>query len=283
MQAAGPSTDVRDERTASAGLDDGAQARNGTGKPGQVSETAPKALALALAPAPTGPATTSLDRQRARRLVTAAEAIRKHPFEGLDLANGNGRAALAREAIRDHQQGTEACQLEAFEQALALANDRTSLAFYAQDGWLDAVRAGLEALLEFLDEERELARYLVVHSAQAGDAVQNRRSEVIESIAKLLDDERAPARGYPPPLAAQAVACGVVGVLSERLSQSNPGPLVELTAPLMSFTVLPFLGISAARRELARPRLGGSAADDDAILDPIRVRGAARTTVLSRR
>jgi DNA-binding MarR family transcriptional regulator len=143
--------------------------------------------------------------------------------------------------------------LEAFEQALALAAERASAAFQAQEGWVDGVRAGLVALLEFFDEEPKLARYLVVHSVQAGGAVLQRRREVLDLLAQLLDDERAPARGYPPPLTAQAVASGVLGVLHERLSQTDPGALVELAGPLMSFTVLPFLGLRAARRELARP------------------------------
>jgi DNA-binding MarR family transcriptional regulator len=249
------------------------------GKPGKTPgrfveprRTAPK-LSLAVAPTPTESApATSLDRQRARRLVAAAEAIRKFPFAGVGLPESNGRAALARDAIQDHRRGSGACQLEAFEQALALAAERTSLAFCARDGWVDAVRAGLLALLEFCDEEPELARYLVVHSAQAGSAVLERRRQVIEGIAKLLDDERAPARGYPPPLMAQAVANGVLGVLGERLSQSHAGALVELAAPLMSFTVLPFLGVKAARRELAAAQGRTCTSDETADLDLIKDR-----------
>jgi DNA-binding MarR family transcriptional regulator len=186
-----------------------------------------------------------------RQLVAVTEALRSRPFEESSVAGANGRAALAREAVADHLQGSEACQLEAFEQALALATERASLAFQTQEGWLDAVRAGLLALLQFFDEEPELARYLLVHSAQAGPAVLPRRSEVLDRIALVLDDERAPARGYPPPLTAQAVASGVLGVLHEHVSSSRPGRLVELAGPLMSFMVLPFLGIRAARRELA--------------------------------
>jgi DNA-binding MarR family transcriptional regulator len=279
MRAAPQSTDVHATSTARARPDRKAQPANGRAKdPGRLATPRRSAPTLALAPAPAGAAATSLDRQRARRLVTAAEAVRRFPaeavrrfpFEGLDLANSNGRAALASEAIQDHQQGGEACQLEAFEQALALATERASLAFYAQEGWIDAVRAGLVALLEFCDEEPDLSRYLVVRSAQASGAVLERRREVIEKIAKLLDDERAPARGYPPPLTAQAVASGVLGVLSERLSRADGAPLVELAAPLMSFTVLPFLGVSAAHRELARPRVGSPPADDGAVLDPLK-------------
>jgi DNA-binding IclR family transcriptional regulator len=171
----------------------------------------------------------------------------------LGFPDGNGRVAVARGAIADHLQGSEACQLQAFEQALALAAEAASVAFQMQEGWLDGVRAGLVALLEFFDGEPALASYLVVHSAQAGAQVLERRREVLERIALLLNDERAPARGYPPPLTAQAVAGGVLGVLHERLSQRHAGPLVELAGPLMSFMVLPFLGVNAARRELARP------------------------------
>jgi len=270
MQAAGSSTDVLKERTAR----ERAQSNGKQGKnPGRLPRPRQSAPSLALAPESSEPGPARLDRQRARRLVTAAEAVRKFPFEGLGLTETNGRAALAREAIEDHQQGSEACQLEAFEQALALAGRAGELAFYAQEGWVDAVRAGLGALLEFLDEEPELARYLVVHSAVASGAVLERRREVIEEIAKLLDDERAPARGYPPPLTAQAVASGALGVLSERLAERHPAPLVELAGPLMSFIVLPFLGVSAARRQLARPRVGGPAKDDGAALDALKAPG----------
>jgi DNA-binding MarR family transcriptional regulator len=196
---------------------------------------------VGLVPGSSGPDLSRIDRQRARRLAATAEAIRGRDAE------------------------SEAGRLDAFEQALALATERASVAFCAHDGWLDGVRAGLVSLLEFFDDEPELARYLVVHSARAGDAVLARRREVLDRIAVLLDDERAPARGYPPPLTAQAVASGVLGVLSERLSQSHPGVLVELVGPLMSFTVLPFLGASAARRELARVR--GAAAGPADVAD----------------
>jgi DNA-binding MarR family transcriptional regulator len=160
-------------------------------------------------------------------------------------------------------------ELEAFEQALAPAVERTNVAFRAQEGWVDGVRAGLVALLEFFDEEPKLARYLVVHSAQAGEAVLERRREVLDRIAVLLDHECAPARSYPPPLTAQAVASGVLGVLHDRLSRPHPGPVVELAGPLMSFTVLPFLGLRAARRELASARDGG-ASNDTADLDVLK-------------
>jgi DNA-binding MarR family transcriptional regulator len=170
------------------------------------------------------------------------------------------------EASVEHVERHEGVQLEAFELALGLAAERAGAAFRAQEGWVDGVRAGLAALLELFDEEPSLARYLVLSSAAAGPAVLARRREALDQLAVLLDDERAPARSYPPPLTAHAVASGVLGVLQAQMSRPEPGALVDLTAQLMSFTVLPFLGVRAARRELDRPAgmpasVGGSSVE----------------------
>ena len=208
-----------------------------------------------------------IEPRDARLLVTAAEAVRVFPFAGLSAVPVNGRGGVSRDAFEDHLEGREACLLEAFEQALALAAERASAAYEAQEGWLDRVRAGLLALLEFFDEEPALARFLVVHSAQAGPAVQARRGEVLDRLAPIIDDERATARGYPPPLTAQAVVSGVLGVLQGRLSKPNPGALVKLTGPLMSFVVLPFLGVRVARSELSRPLGASSAAGRSVAVD----------------
>jgi DNA-binding MarR family transcriptional regulator len=211
-----------------------------------------------------------IELQRARKLVTAAEAVREFPFEGMSDAGVNGHAGVSRQAFDDHLEGREACLLAAFDQTLALAGDRASAAYDAEEGWVDGIRVALVALLEFFDEQPVLARYCVVGSAQAGPGVLARRSEVLDRLALVLDDERAPARGYPPPLTAEAVVSGVLGVLQGRLCKPNPGVLVELSNPLMSFVVLPFLGARAARRELRRPVEATSAVERSVPLDLLR-------------
>jgi DNA-binding MarR family transcriptional regulator len=161
--------------------------------------------------------------------------------------------AVSSEVPADHLDELEGAELGTFERALALAAEVVVAGFRAQEGWVDGLRAGLLALLEFFDEEPVLARYLVVDSAAAGPGVLARRREVLDRVALLLDDECAPARVFPPPLTAHAVASGVLGVLCARLSEPEPGVLAELVGPLMSFMLLPFVGVRAARRELRRP------------------------------
>ena len=183
-----------------------------------------------------------LELQHARKLVTAAEAVRQFPFAGLSDGGVNGRTVISRETLEANLQGREACLLAAFESVLALAAECATAAFQAQEGWLDRVRAGLLALLAFFDEEPELARFLVVHSAQAGPAVLARRGEVLDRLAGVLDDEHAPARRDAQPFAAQDAVSGVLGVVHGRLSTPNPGPLIGLAGPLTSLIELPLRG-----------------------------------------
>jgi len=199
------------------------------------------------------PPASVIELQRARKLITAAEAVREFPFAELSTSGVNGRGGVSPKAFDERLEGREACLLAAFEQVLALAARRVSAAYVAQDGWIDRTRAGLLALLEFFDQEPALARYCVVGSVHAGPAVLARRGEVLDRLALVLDYECAPARGYPQPLTAEAVVSGVLGVLRGRLRKRDPGVLVALAGPLMSFIVLPFLGVRAARRELSRP------------------------------
>jgi DNA-binding MarR family transcriptional regulator len=194
-----------------------------------------------------------MEPQHVRLLVTAAEGVRVFPFAGLSTADVNGGPGVSHRAFEEHLAGREACLLEAFEQASALAGARASAAFEAQEAWLDRVRAGLRSLLEFFDEEPELARFLVVHSAQAGPVVLARRGEVLDALAAVLDAERAPARAYPPSLTGEALVSGVLGTLHGRLSRERTGKLARLTPALMSFLAAPFLGAHVAREELSRP------------------------------
>jgi DNA-binding MarR family transcriptional regulator len=228
-------------------------------------------LALVLSPAErlagaAGAARAPLDRLgHARRLVAAAQALREFPFEGLIRAAASGHAGLSRESFEDQVAVCEAAQLEAFEQALALAGERAGAAFEEQEGWPDRVRAALLALLEFFDSEPVLARYLVVGSALAGPAVLERRGEVLDALAGVLDDELAAADADPGPLMAQAALSGVLGVVHRRLSPSNPGPLIGLVGPLTSFIELPFLGAGPAPKSnglvALPPDLAGSLDD----------------------
>ena len=192
------------------------------------------------------------DARRARLLATTVRLVCAGGLQSVSVEDIVAAARVPEALFYELFVDRDAVVLAAVEDALARAGERARLAFEAEGGWLEGVRSGLCALLEFFDEQPLLARLLVVHSSEAL-MLGARRGEVLERLALVLDEERAPARRYPPSLAAEGLVSGVLGVLHGRLVKRDPGALVELSGQLMSMIVLPYLGARAARRELSRP------------------------------
>ncbi len=214
---------------------------------GPRSAPARAALRIAPAPRPTG----ELAAQRTRIL---SALVRLVCSDGLAAASVERVVALARvstDSFYELFEDRDACVLAAFEQGVELAGARAGEAMRAADGWRESMRAGLRALLQLFDEEPDLARLCLVHSAEAGSPLRAPRQKALAALAAAVDGEREPARGYPPRLTAEAVVNGVLGILHGQLLQQEPQALIELLNPLMSFIVLPYLGARAAHRELA--------------------------------
>ncbi len=162
------------------------------------------------------------------------------------------RAGVSRKTLYGLFEGRGGCLLAAIEHALALAGERASAAYDPNERWVDRVRAGLYTSLQFFDEEPKLARLCLVHSGAAGPAALARRLEVLDQLARVVDEGRHCARRQPPPRTAEIVVGGMFAVIHARLLQPDSGALVELVNPLMSMVAWLYLGGAAARRELSR-------------------------------
>jgi AcrR family transcriptional regulator/DNA-binding MarR family transcriptional regulator len=145
------------------------------------------------------------------------------------------------------------CLLQALEEAVALAGERASAAYEAEACWVDRVRAGLLACLRFFDESPELAQLCVVQALAGGPAILRRRAEVLDQLARLIEEGREDCRREPSPLTAQCVVHGALGVIHARLVRPGSGMLCELVNPIMSIIVLPYLGDRAAHQQLSCP------------------------------
>jgi len=160
----------------------------------------------------------------------------------------------------------EGCFLAAFDEGVARLSAIVAEAVAAvgrDGGWLQRVRAGLVALLGFLDDEPGWGRLLIVEApTMAGAGVPERRRRLFGVLSELLSEgcEQEIPGAEPAPslrLKGELVVGGVFSVVHARMiegdgraSEGDGGPLVELAPSLMSFVVVSYLGHAAASSEL---------------------------------
>lgn len=193
--------------------------------------------------------------QRSRMLSSAVQVLFEHGYGEMSVARITGRAGVSRRTFYDLFQDREDCFLAAFQDTAAHAREVMLTAYRAERGWQAQTRAGLLALLLFLDREPAVRSLLVVDALKAGPRVLQARAELLSQLSRALQQSGASAGsgGALPPLTGEGVIGAVLGVIHTRLLAKRPGRMVDLLNPLMGVIVLPYLGAGAAQVELSRP------------------------------
>jgi AcrR family transcriptional regulator len=213
--------------------------------------------------------------QRSRMLTSAVAVISEHGYGQMTVARIAGGARVSRRTFYDLFEDREDCFLAVFDDAVAHASAVALAAYRSKRGWRRQVRAGLGALLGFLDEQPGLGTLLVVDALKAGPRVQARRAEVLHGLAEAIQrGSRTGSARELPPLTGEGVVGAVLGVVHTRLLAERPGRMVELLNPLMAMIVLPCHGPAAAQKELEHPATGtpatrGSARATERASDPL--------------
>ena len=209
--------------------------------------------------------------QRTRILTAMVTAACEHGLETVTVAHVVAQAGVSRKTFYEFFDDYGDCLLEALERVVTLIAQRTQVACETERNWLDRTRVALQIILEFFDDDPALARLCIVESAVAGPAVIARRRELLDLLTRFVDEGRKVTRRTPPPLAAEGAVGGAFEVIHARLLKPDRGPLVELLGQLMSFIVLPYLGVAAAQRELHRPPVATaySAREPEDVREPV--------------
>ncbi|HEY5286668.1 MAG TPA: TetR family transcriptional regulator [Solirubrobacteraceae bacterium] len=193
--------------------------------------------------------------QRARLLAAMIDVCAERGVAEVTVAHVVERAGVSRRTFYEIYSDREECFLEALDEGLARAS-RCVLDGYDETArWVDRMRGALTALLAFMDAEHATGRLLVVESLAAGDSAVSRRRAAVERMIAFVDEanvELEPDKRTPS-LTAEGVVGGVLSILHSRLLAESPDPFLELTSPLASMIVLPYLGSAAARKELSKP------------------------------
>jgi AcrR family transcriptional regulator/DNA-binding MarR family transcriptional regulator len=233
------------------------------------------------------------DLQRMRILSATFDAACDRGVGNVTVAHVVERSGVSRRTFYEHFSDREDCFLVAFDEALKYASERVLPAYRSESCWRERIRAGLVALLSFIDEEPVIGRFLICESLAGRPDMLKRRAGVLARVTSAIEEGSVGAKvGFTsPPLTGEAIVGGVLAVIQRRLMEIEPdansarggqhsiegaltgipkghttGSLVELANPLMSMIVLPYLGQSAARRELERAAPAGGGPRDGVLL-----------------
>jgi AcrR family transcriptional regulator/DNA-binding MarR family transcriptional regulator len=211
--------------------------------------------------------------QRQRLLAGMAVVAAERGAANASVAHVVRRAGVSRRTFYELFADREACFLAAFDQAVAQATASVVPAYESQTRWRERIRAGLAALLGFLDAEPLMGRLAVVEALGAGPLALEHRARVLAALIAAVDGGREEVRATssrrePPPLTAEGVVGAVFAVIHARIVQSpihqspirptrpvhpERGSLIDLVGQLMGVIVLPYAGPAAAQKELHRP------------------------------
>jgi AcrR family transcriptional regulator len=225
-------------------------------------------------PGPRGGGVYVSELQRVRLLDATFAVVAEDGYKRMTARRVSGRAGVSNKTFYDLFTDREDCFLAAFDLAVDELAAVVLPAYESEKEWATRVRAGLGALLEFLDGELALRRLVFVEALGAGPRVLERRGQVLENLGSVIDRGRTGVRvgRQLPPLTAEGVIGAAFSVIHARLLEQYPEPLTELLNPLMGTIVLPYRGHAAAARELERstPKPSGASSRHDGAGAPAR-------------
>jgi AcrR family transcriptional regulator len=181
------------------------------------------------------------------------ETVGEVGYEGTSVRTVLDRTVLYRQAFYDNFASKEDCYLQAYDAAIKRVEVGICAAAAGENNWTGQLRAGLGALLDFLDTEPDVGRALVVEVHPAGPPALAKRIAALSRACAFLEGARTAAQmngNQPPRLAPEAIASGIHTVLHSRLAAGESDGFRALLPQLMYVTVLPYFGPEAAKREM---------------------------------
>ena len=169
------------------------------------------------------------------------------------MVTGPGAPEIALDEVL---QSGDNCIPQAFAEGLESLSETILQAARHEECWLERIRAGLIALLGFLEEEPQWAGLLILEAPLAGAAALQCNKRVQQALGEVLNGARAEVivgcELMPSPaLIAELLVGGVHSVIRSRMLKGQGSALVGLAPSLMTFIVEPYLGRGAAKADLA--------------------------------
>lgn len=181
------------------------------------------------------------------------EAVGAEGYEHTSVRTVLARTGVYRQAFYDNFADKDDCYLQAYDLGVERVEALLLEAAAGEGSWTGQLRAGLAALLDFLDAEPDVGRALVVEVHTAGGEALARRAAAMQRLTDFIDGARAAAAEggeSPPPIAPEGVTAGIHALIHSRLAAKADGGFHELLPEFMYFAVLPYFGAEVAAAEM---------------------------------
>jgi AcrR family transcriptional regulator len=188
--------------------------------------------------------------QRERILDAVADLTAAHGYAELKVEDIAEQAAVSLNAFYEHFADKEDAFLVAYEIGHAKALASTERAYSAAGDWQFGVRAGLEALFEFLAEEPSFAHLALIDALVASARTAQRSDIGIAAFAKMLVPgvEEAPGQSAAASVTVEAIAGGIFDLCLHYAFEGRIRELPDLLPSATYIALAPFLGSDAALR-----------------------------------
>lgn len=191
--------------------------------------------------------------QRERIFDAIARLTAKSGYQALSLEDIAAAAAVSLQTFYSHFENKEEAFLATYEVGHSRAKAAVDRALAHQTNWLDGVRAGVRALLEFLASEPALAHLACVDILIAYPHVAGRVEEANSAYAELLDMDLGVGAPADPssPIVTEAIVGGVFELLHDYIMRGLTRRLPELTDHVVYIALTPFMGREEAASAIA--------------------------------
>jgi AcrR family transcriptional regulator len=181
------------------------------------------------------------------------EAVGREGYKATSVRTVLDHTGVYRQAFYDNFADKDDCYLQAYDAGVERVEALILAAAADEETWQARLRAGLGALLDFLDGEPEVGRALIVEVHAAGPEALGKRRLAIERAIAYLDQARGAGGGSPPPpIAPEGIAAGIHAVIHSRLATEAEAEedFRQLLPEFMYFAVLPYFGAELANAEM---------------------------------
>lgn len=178
------------------------------------------------------------------------ESVGEQGYERTTVQDALAKAGLYRQAFYDDFEDKEDCYLQALDAGSAWIELAMRDAAGEEPTWRGRLRGALTGLLQYLDDQPEIGRALLVEVHAAGPRAVGKRTEAMERAAAMVDLAREESDDLAPAISAEAVVAGILAVLHTRLASLRPAGFGHLLPELMYLAVLPFFGPEVAAAEM---------------------------------